>query len=151
MNRMNGKRVGMTPRATYLIARGEKDYSAIQRLLKGTEFERLELTYPTLMAYRRGKLVGVLWTRPSESVIIAGPLYVNVKPPVSSFVALRLMEAYEAVLRGHGVAVYLFNIRKTNKAYKSMFDRVGMKPYSEKAGYWWYTRYLDRRQEDGRT
>ena len=135
----NGQRY---PRASYMLARTERDYAAVQRLLKGTEFERINVVYPTLMAYRSGRLVGVLGTRPSDAAVIAGPLYISVPPPMGAFVALRLAEAYEGTLRLLGVQAYVFSVDKRNKKQRSVVNRLGMKHYAEKAGKLWYIRHL---------
>ncbi|MCI0527790.1 MAG: hypothetical protein L0Y56_10155 [Nitrospira sp.] len=139
IRRANGVKV---PRAQYLLARTEQDYAKVQQLLKGTEFERIEVCYPTLMAYRHGKLVGVLGTRPSDKAVISGPLYVNVPAPQGAFVALRLAEAYEGILRTLGITMYVFSVDKRNKKQVDLIGRLGIEPYAQRAGKLWYLRRI---------
>lgn len=127
------------PRARYLIARTESDYEKVQQLLKGTEFERVSVTYPTIMAYRGEELVGVLGTKPSDQAVICGPLYVKTPAPVGAFVAERLINVYEGMLSALGVQSYVFYIDKKNYKQRDIIRRIGLRPYTYKGGKFWYS------------
>lgn len=105
------------------------------------------LDWPTVVAKRKGKILGFLSTRPTKSAIVAGPIVVgtDVKGPV----VMRLVEAYENVLRMAGVTSYLFYVTdlKWKRQVETIFD---IKPYGEEGGRFWYKRELDgRRQRTG--
>jgi hypothetical protein len=92
------------------------------------------MTYPTIVAEREGKIVGVLATTPHRYRIIAGPLAIDPGIKVKSFVALRLIEAYEVILRLSGVTQYYFNIRKDldkDGRWGNMMEKLGITPFWE--------------------
>lgn len=126
----------------YNLCRTEKDYAIVQEFLKGTPFERLECTFPTVLAYRYGNLVGVLGTRPSDEAVIAGPLCIKSPPPEGAYVALRLIEFYDATLKALGIVQYVFPVEKKNAHQLDMISRAGFKPYAERAGNYWFKRWL---------
>lgn len=142
--KMNGKKI--YPRAAYMVARTEDDYKRVQAFLRGTEFEGVNITYPTMMAFRKGKLVGVLGTYPSEQAVIAGPLLVRASKGETPWVTLRLAECYEAYLWTLGITQYVFTVSKKNKKQISILHRMGLEPYASTVkNNLWYMRYLDER------
>lgn len=95
------------------------------------------LDWPTVVAKRKGKLLGFLSTRPVKDAIVAGPIVVGTK--VKGPVALRLVEAYENVLRMAGVTSYIFYV--TDLHWKRQVeDAFGIEPYHEEGGRFWFKR-----------
>lgn len=104
------------------------------------------LGFPTVIAKRKGKIIGVLSTRETPDAIVAGPLVVvgEIKGPV----AMRLVEAFEAVLRmvrkpdgSPGIECYLFVA--PDPTWQSQIERAfGVQHYAEENGNRWYRRNI---------
>lgn len=99
----------MHPDSTiYRLARDEDDY-----FLDLMQWGDVPRRFPTVVAERDGVIVGYLATDARPEFICAGPLYVDLPSGRSgAVIALRLLEAYEAVLRVAGVESYYFSIEK---------------------------------------
>lgn len=98
------------------------------------------LDWPTVVAKRKGKLLGFLSTRPVKDAIVAGPIVVGTE--VKGPIVMRLVEAYENVLRMAGVTSYLFYLSDL-KWKRQAEDVFGLKPYHEEGGRFWYRRDLN--------
>jgi hypothetical protein len=118
----------------YKIASTYDDYVQCHSLMDKDE----ELSYPTVMAMRDGKPIGMISTAQGEENLFATPLIAN-----SVFTCMGLYELYEQVLSNLGVTHYLFSIEKGNKKMINVIERFfQIKPYTETDGLLWYVRRL---------
>ncbi len=101
------------------------------------------LEFPTVVAKRKGKILGFLSTRPTKDAIVAGPLVVGTE--IKGPIALRLVESYENVLRMAGVTSYLFYVTDPHWQ-RQVEDAFGIVPYHSENGRAWYKRELNGRQ-----
>lgn len=99
------------------------EYKICHKLIRDNKIPNCRLTYPTVVAERGDKIIGVLATMPDKLRIIAGPLVVDPSIKVRSFIALRLIEAYEMILRLSGVSFYFFNIFKTDDKWIKIVEK----------------------------
>lgn len=98
----------MHPSKTLYRLAEEADYETCYKILKKNKRPaHWQLNFPTVVAVRRGRVIGFLSTVKSDWALMAGPLE---SPNV--FVSMRLAEAYENALRFMGVSRYCFFIRK---------------------------------------
>ncbi len=128
-------------KTSYRLLNGEAEEEACWLMAErfGVEFRGLD--FPTVVAKRSGVIVGFLATHPEKTAVVAGPLIVDL--PVRAWVALRLVEAYENVLRMAGVESYLFHVDETNKLwYNSVVKALSIAPYAEADGVVWFKRDL---------
>jgi hypothetical protein len=101
------------------------------------------LEFPTVVAKRKGRILGFLSTRPTKDAIVAGPLVVG--PEVKGPIAMRLVEAYENVLRMGGAQFYLFYVDDPH--WKRQVERAfEIEPYHVQGDRAWYKREIDGRQ-----
>lgn len=101
------------------------------------------LEFPTVVAKRKGKILGFLSTMPSKDAIVAGPLVVA--PEVKGPIVMRLVESYENVLRMAGVESYLFRVPALH--WQKQIERAfEIQPYHVEDGFAWYQRFLDGRR-----
>jgi hypothetical protein len=101
------------------------------------------LDFPTVVAKRKGKILGFLSTRPTKDAIVAGPIVVA--PEVKGPITMRLVEAYEEVLRRAGVLSYLFRV--SDPHWKEQVERVfDLKPYHVDGEHFWFERRIDGRR-----
>lgn len=123
----------MTPReTTYRLASSPADYRACHALLRSqdrTGPDMFRLTFPTVTAWRKGKLVGFLTTepRPAEVGVTAGQL----GNATGSFIlTIRLLEAYERVLNRAGVSRYSLFLRRGNPLL-AVAERLGFAAWQD--------------------
>lgn len=103
--------------------------------------EPYKLGWPTVLAEREGKLIGFLSTNTSQGVIMAGPLIVHGVNGLLGPTLIRLIEAYEVVLRAAKVDSYVFHIGEDEKEWRSMIERsTGLTPYGAEKGRLFYRR-----------
>ena len=122
---------------TYRLAVGPADYKKCRALM--AEFiEPVALSFPTVMAERDGKLIGFLATQPRKEAVIAGPLMLRERSP---FVTLRLLEAYDNVMRAAGITAYHFYVKNGNQ-WREQVERLGFEAWSHDEGGAWYRRTL---------
>ena len=122
---------------TYRLATSPRDYTRCRALMR--EFvEPVALSFPTVMAERDGVLLGFLATQPRKEAVIAGPLMLRDRSP---FVTLRLLEAYDNVMRAAGITAYHFYVRQGN-AWRSQVERLGFEAWHQDEGGAWYRRTL---------
>lgn len=137
----------MRPRATtYRLAYSAQDYHRCHQFLKdqGQE-EEGSLSWPTVMAAREGALVGCLSTIPSKTAIIAGPLVVSTKRPLMT--VMRLVDAYEYVLREASISAYHFGIDLTeHQDWLDLLLKLGRQPYHRDEQAAWFKRDLQERR-----
>lgn len=119
----------MFPRSTkYRLATSPADYKACRALFADNHGAdpTNSLSFPTVMAERDGALVGFLSTWSSKKALIAGPL--EVKGGKNIFLFIRLIEAYENVMRIAGVKRFLFF---TQLGREDSFDPERIKEFSK--------------------
>lgn len=124
----------------------KKTAQACFRLARKLKIDCENLDFPTVIARRKGKLIGFLSTIPTKKAIIAGPMVVNLPHPGP--VIIRLVEAYERILSMAGVTSYLFWV--TDLDWSGIISRAfGLQPYHQDAeGRWWYQRHIDGRRQN---
>jgi hypothetical protein len=123
----------------YRIADNSGDYKKCHALLReiAPEEDR-KFNWPTVVAERDGEIVGFLSTRTLHGRIEAGPMIIGVEGH-KSFVALRLIEAYENLLNLLGYKGYIFSVRKSDpKWVKAVEHGADLKPYAETEDRFWY-------------
>ena len=123
---------------TYRLAVGPADYKRCRALM--AEFqEPVPLSFPTVLAERDGHLIGFLATQPRKEAVVAGPLMLRERSP---FVTLRLLEAYDNVMRAAGIAAYHFFVKAANAEWRGQIERLGMQPWHVDDDGVWYRRTL---------
>ena len=123
----------------YRVADNSGDYKKCHALLReiAPEEDRA-FNWPTVVAERDGEIIGFLSTRDLRGRLEAGPLIIGVEGH-KSFVALRLIEAYENLLSLLGYKGYIFSVVKSNpKWVKSVEQGANLKPYAETEDRFWY-------------
>lgn len=119
----------------YRLAHSPKDYAACHALLT----ERATLSWPTIVAERDGSIIGFLATQPRTDAIVAGPLAVRPSPG-AAWTLMRLIDAYEAVLRLAGVTSYRFFVERANARWTRLVAKLGLEPLSQDDTHAWYER-----------
>ena len=110
----------------YRLARPGGEYNALYAMMKRRMGEKQSLGWPTVVAEENGKQIGFLSTIPDESVVIAGPLVIDAER--RPFVFMRLVEAYENVLRAAGVTEYLFTVPESQPEHLARVRAVVGEP-----------------------
>lgn len=94
--------------------------------------------YPTIIAEKSGKVIASLATIMREEAIIAGPLVVRQDQPHRRTV-VRLIDAYDAVMRLLGVKAYVF---EASGKLKELVQKIGMKPFATNEDGTFFIRWL---------
>ena len=127
---------------TYHLATSPRDYRFCQALYKAAEPDGppVRLGFPTVYAQREGAIIGFLSTNTKHKAVIAGPLTIDptLKQPI--FIAIRLVEAYEEVLKAAGVTAYLFHVDKQKASWLNAIQRSDMQPYGGTDDALWFKR-----------
>lgn len=92
----------------YNLAASPQDYKEARSFLLEDYPDLGRLSFPTIIARRDSRIVGVLSTRPSREAVIAGPMRIDVEGN-RVFVLKNLVESYERILRMAGVTMYNFH------------------------------------------
>lgn len=130
----------MRPSSTiYRLVHGQRDLRACRAMARAQGINRT-LGWPSVCADRNGQILGFLATTPSRKAVIAGPLVVTPGLQRPLIVVMRLIEAYEVVLRKAGVTSYLFHVETANPFWRRIVEEVGHTPFSEDATGAWYQR-----------
>lgn len=87
----------------YTVAASSHDFRECHELTAELRLDKPALTFPTILAHEDGELVGFLGTIKNPNMIMAGPLVLRTP---RRFVALRLIEAYDSLMRTAGVVTY---------------------------------------------
>lgn len=128
----------MKQSASYRLAPSEDIANAYARS-QNTQF--VPFGWPTVMGWEGDEPIGLLGTLKADHAIIAGPLVVTREQNAGPTV-LRLIDAYEVVLRLAGIQAYLFSINE-NHPLSGMIQRVsGDVPYAIEGGLQWFNRRL---------
>lgn len=128
----------------YWLATSASEYRLCHALQRAAERPEVAFGYPTVLAVRGEALVGFLGTLKAKKAIVAGPLVVDptLKRPVLTM--LRLVEAYEEVLRASGVSSYVFGIDSDNLAWREIVHKRGYTPYAMNAQGTWYIKKVSQ-------
>jgi len=126
----------MRPRKTKYRLAQRGDYRKAHKLTGW----KARMSWPTVVAERDGELIGVIGTHARRDAVVAGFLYAP-----HPIVALRLIEAYERVLRLAGVREYWFSLAKDaperwRRVVEENPDLV--EPRGERDGVSWFKRKL---------
>jgi hypothetical protein len=79
-----------------------------------------EFGFPTVLAERDNAIVGLMASRPGRrDQIECHAIKAN-----TSFVALRLMEAYESILRAFEIPGYCFTVEKEERVFWAAIERL---------------------------
>jgi hypothetical protein len=111
-----------------------------------TIYEHFDLTsilgWPVVIAEREDKIIGFFGTQDRKDVIVAGPMGISIK--IKGFVAMRLVEAYDNLMRSFGVKEYLFSIDSKNNAkwLKQVHDTGFCTKMDDVEDESWYKREL---------
>lgn len=135
----------MHPRDTsYDLAHTLADYQAAHRFMRqeGAEGAEERLSFPTVLARREGRVVGLLSTAIYAPYIVATNLVLAKTLPRPLLLAIRLFERYEAVLRQAGVTSYLFELVGQATPLQGWFAALGLRPYAVDGTSAWYQRHL---------
>lgn len=89
--------------------------------------------WPTIIAKKGDRIEGFLSTQENKNIVIAGPFEAE-----SPQIALRLISAYEAILRGIGLSTYWFHVERNNEKWLDMVRRSQTAVLIEEDdnGYW---------------
>lgn len=128
---------------TYHLCTKPSDYKACHTLGEAAGSPKATLGFPTVYALRDNAIIGFLGTLKAKGQVICGPLVTDptLKKPI--FVALRLAEAYEQVLRQAGVTSYRLGVAKDQPEWSAAVHRAGFQPYAETPTDIWYERSLN--------
>jgi hypothetical protein len=99
-----------------------------------------KLGFPTIVAEREGKIIGFLSTYPNKKGIFPGPLVLNGSKSI--FTVMRLIEAYENVLRYAGVEFYMVNVDKRNNRIVNLLTQLPLEKTRESKNDLWFKRVL---------
>jgi hypothetical protein len=125
----SGAHPSMHPRETiYRLAHGQRDFRACHALVPA---QALTLGWPTIVADRRGEILGFLATRPSKKAVEAGPLVIAPAALRPAIIMMRLIEAYEVVLKQAGVQFWFFKVDFTNPIWDQMVKKCGHEAYHQ--------------------
>ena len=131
----------MRPTSTiYRLAKAGGEYNKLYAMLKRQSGEKAQglFDFPTVVAVRGGEVIGFLATVKHEKAIICGPLVLRDGPNV--FVGLRLLDAYERVLRAAGVKAYFTLVPESHKGELRLledglsFKRMGVAKETREVG-----------------
>jgi len=111
----------------YKLASTQLHYGQANRFLRGNNVDYTGLSFPTIIAYKKGKVIGVLGTHPQTDIIMAGPLFVDNPDGSNAFATLRLIEAYENVMRHAKVSAYYFTSRVDQEKWNRQIVETGYK------------------------
>ena len=131
-------------KTTYHLATSPRDYRFCQALYKAAEpdWPPVKLGFPTVMALRDGAIIGFMATNTETGQVVAGPLITDPTIKQRAFVALRLCEAYEQVLKQAGVTMYRIGVIKDNPQWAKVVHKIGFEPYLETDDSYWYERQI---------
>ena len=123
----------------YRLATTPADYRKCRALVRSFA-EPKPMTFPTVMAVRDGRVIGVLGTQSRNDMVVAGPFVLAHKSP---FVVLHLLDAYDLVMRRAGIVAYHFYIDPGNAHWQSQVERLGFVAWAkDELGGAWYRRTL---------
>lgn len=109
---------------TYRLANAGGEFNKLYALAKknGLLLPAGTLNFPTVLAERDGKVLGFLSTLPTDEAVLAGPLVLGKK---SILTVIRLVEAYEVVLRFAGIKTYFVQVDPAEADWADTLGRMG--------------------------
>lgn len=127
----------MSKRIYRLAKPGE--YPKLHAFAKEHSGHSIAMTFPTVVCEDDGEVRGLISTVPHKKAIIVGK-FVSTSP----FIALRLIEAYENLLRHAGVTLYLFPVATDDggKMSNTLSRTFGIQPYASDEENDWYKREI---------
>ena len=133
-----------TSKIIYRLADCASDYTACHKILKlhGRPAD-WKLHFPTVVAIKDNKIFGFLSTVKSSWCVMAGPLEM-LDQQLNGIHILRLLEAYEVVLRTMGVTSYCFTVQRSNKHWYNQLLRGGNQPFTSDEKAWYFERFLTK-------
>lgn len=123
-------------RTNYYLVTTQQESRRCRAFLAAQGEHTRRIQYPTVYAEREQAVVGVLGSHYRQGCLAAGPLIVATRRPI--FVGLRLLEAYEDLLKRSGVRTYMFAVEKTQPHWKAALDAFGLGPLRETDDVWLY-------------
>lgn len=134
----------MRPTETsYLLAVSSKDYRDCHQLAQDEGFDGgHSFSFPTVVARRNGELAGFFATQPADNAVIAGPLVVRGRR--NPILAMRLIEAYDRVMRMHGIRLYYFSVAKdrADALSRERLTSLGMRYWEDVDDVFWFKKEL---------
>ena len=128
----------------YLLARSSKDYKLLHDLVESEtgKPDTTAYSYPTVFAIRNGEIIGFFATHQNDRAVIAGPLVI--KGGRNPFVAMRLAESYDTVMRMNGIKFYYCSVdaKRTDVFGKGRIESLGLTYWETVDGIAWYKRHL---------
>lgn len=125
----------------YKVAESGADYKRVHGLIKAEGVENADkLSFPTIMAMddESGECVGCLGTNTEQGMIIAGPLVIK-RDRRRTHTIIRLVEAYEAVMRHCKIKSFIFSAKADDEQWLRYIDEVlGFTPYYKDDAYAWF-------------
>lgn len=127
----------------YRLACTPEDYKYCHDFLRGLEDDR-PLHFPTIAAIRDGKIIGVIGGADLKRTKRVAVNTLRVSPEIknSSFIFIRLTEAYENILRSAGTNWYWIAAYKANGSLCSALRRVIGLPQEEDKDHYWFRKEL---------
>ena len=130
----------MQPRNTLYRLMEPTDEPILQRMW--TDHKKVfglpkKFGFPTIVAERDGTILGFLSSDPSAKILTAGPLIVTAG--VSGIVVMRLIEAYENLIRPM-MDGYLFHVDNKNMYWMKMVQQFPLKQYEKSRTGRWFMR-----------
>lgn len=118
----------------YKIATTPAEYIDCHGLMEEDE----ELFYPTVMAVRDGKAIGMISTDNGEDNLFATHIIAN-----SIFTCIGLYELYEQTLSNLGIEHYLFSVEKENTKLINIIKKLfGIDSFMETDELLFYARRI---------
>lgn len=118
----------------YKIASTHKEWKECHSLMDNDD----ELAYPTVMAVRDGKTIGMISTASGEQNLFASYIIAN-----SMFTCIGLYEQYDEAMKNMGIDHYLFNIEKENTKMINAIEKLfNIKPFGESDKMLFYVRRI---------
>lgn len=131
----------MKPNSTiYRLARPGGEYNRIRSIVRREGFGVLHAMWPTVVAERGGRVVGVLATQRRDDMILAGPL--AIEGSANPIMFIRLVEAYENVLRAARIRSYYFTVEKSNESQIARVKELGIQQVEDANNYLIFKREL---------
>ena len=102
--------------------------------------EPRNLSWPTVVAERNGKILGFMSTNAAKKFLLAGPLIIG--KDCHAITVIRLVEAYEVVLKMAKVTSYWFHVEQKNKNWIKLIHKLGVKEKEKSETGLWFERKL---------
>lgn len=127
----------------YRLAEGSGDFRKVRKFLDANVEETVpRLSFPTIVAEKDGEIIGVCGTNIKQQTIFQGPLALKRDRP-RRFTALRLIDAYDAVMRLAGISMYAVYVDRQNIPLKDLFQKTfEIEPYASTDEGFYYLRKL---------